>query len=110
MGYNMVHYIFIEVTSAVYSTVAGNFKGILVIVVSFIVFKTQVEIWNGVGILVTIASFCLFSYLNFMDKAKPAAPAGDDTKADTETQPLKKDEEASYGTGEEAPKEGEAKA
>lgn len=109
--YNMVHYIFIEVTSAVYSTVAGNFKVILVIVVSFIVFKTQVEIWNGVGILVTIASFCLFSYLNFMDKAKPSAPAGDDTKAaGTETQPLKKDEEASYGTGEEAPKEEEVKA
>jgi hypothetical protein len=90
--YNVVHYIFINVTSSVYSTVAGNFKVILVIVVSIVFFKTEVTPVNYGGICLTMLSFGFFSYLSFRDKSKANAAAASeqpDVEA-TEQTPLKK--------------------
>lgn len=89
--YNAVHYIFINVTSAVYSTVAGNFKVILVIVVSIIFFRTEVTPLNGAGIALTMLSFGFFSYLQLSDKAKADAAAASPNVEATEQDPLVKE-------------------
>ena len=92
--YNVVHDIFINVTSSVYSTVAGNFKVILVIVVSIVFLQHRSNPSELRRHLSDDAflTFGFYSYLSFKEKSKANAAAASqqpDAEA-TQRTPLKK--------------------
>jgi len=51
---NVTSFLVIKHTSPLTYTVAGNFKVVVSIVISVLVFKNQITIWNGVGCVTTI--------------------------------------------------------
>lgn len=72
VAYNWIHYLLIHETSALYSTLVGNVKVVLVVLVSLVVFQTQLIWVNVVGILVTLASFLAFHYVKHSGHASGA--------------------------------------
>lgn len=69
--YNISHYSLIKLTGSVYSTVMGNFKIALLIILAEIIFydpDKRLSILNQLGILLTVASFSLISWLKHKEK------------------------------------------
>ena len=62
-AYNLVHFALIKVTSAITSTVAGNLKIVLIIIISIIAFEKRVEPINLVGFGVFFAGVIVYSVL-----------------------------------------------
>jgi len=56
-------------TSSLTFNVAGNFKAVINIVVSVLIFRNQITLWNGVGCSITIAGVALYSYLQHLEQS-----------------------------------------
>eukprot|EP01091_Cochliopodium_minus_P019621 TRINITY_DN8308_c0_g1_i1.p1 TRINITY_DN8308_c0_g1~~TRINITY_DN8308_c0_g1_i1.p1 ORF type:complete len:358 (-),score=48.47 TRINITY_DN8308_c0_g1_i1:300-1373(-) len=66
--YVLSHNWLIKVTSAHYSQIIGNFKVGLLVILSAIVFKTPLNIFNKFGIFLTLVSFFTYNYIMFKYK------------------------------------------
>jgi drug/metabolite transporter (DMT)-like permease len=67
--YNLLHYAMISVTSSVNSTILGNVKIIILILLSIPLFGIIVQWWNVVGICWTILSMIAYSYFAYHEHA-----------------------------------------
>lgn len=91
--YNIFHFLLIKYTSTVTSTVAGNMKIILVILLSVMFLEKPLSPTNWMGIGIFLIGVFSYAYMAFKAKmaAKNAqAPAADEEAVATEATPLKK--------------------
>ena len=66
--YNQLHYCLLVVTSSVHSTVFGNVKIMLVVIVSIIYFKTVETPINLVGIGIGFVGMFIYTYVYYSAK------------------------------------------
>lgn len=86
--YNIFHFLLIKYTSTLTSTIAGNMKIILVILISIVFLEKGISTTNAFGMCIFIIGCGAYSYVS---KLKPAEP----NKA--EYDPIKDPEEGSPG-------------
>ncbi|EGC31447.1 hypothetical protein DICPUDRAFT_99209 [Dictyostelium purpureum] len=74
--YNLSHFYIVEYTSALYYVIIGNIKVILLIIVSFFVFKTNTEFTtvNIIGMVITIIGFLIYNYFKYYEKLGKKPP------------------------------------
>lgn len=76
LSYNVVHYLMIQMTSAVTTTVLGEVKiiGLLVLSVLLLgessIFTTRMT----AGVVLALAGFCLYSHCKMSMQRRPVAP------------------------------------
>eukprot|EP00300_Choanocystis_sp_HF-7_P036125 c512_g1_i1.p1 GENE.c512_g1_i1~~c512_g1_i1.p1 ORF type:complete len:356 (-),score=81.41 c512_g1_i1:299-1366(-) len=89
--YNLTALFFIQILSAIYMSVTGTVKVVLIIVLSIIFFNEHVSFVNALGIFVALFAFGYHSYLTYMEKANkaPKSPPAEDS----EKEPLVKSED-----------------
>lgn len=69
-AYNIVHFALIKVSSALTSTVMGNVKIVLLIILSIILFERSVLLLNVVGFVVFFLGCSCYSYLAYNAKRR----------------------------------------
>lgn len=76
LSYNVVHYLMIQMTSAVTTTVLGEVKivGLLVLSVLLLGEKSMFTTRMTVGVVLAVAGFCLYSHCKMSLQKRPAAP------------------------------------
>ncbi|KAL0042115.1 hypothetical protein WJX77_003727 [Trebouxia sp. C0004] len=76
LSYNVVHYLMIQMTSAVTTTVLGEVKivGLLALSVLLLGEKSMFTTRMTVGVVLAVAGFCLYSHCKMSLQRRPAAP------------------------------------
>eukprot|EP00466_Bigelowiella_natans_P004246 jgi/Bigna1/86279/estExt_fgenesh1_pg.C_90184 len=67
-AYNLILLSFIQNTSSVYSSIAGSFKTVLILGVSFLFFHQRLNVLSSVGICIACVAFVWNSWLMFKEK------------------------------------------
>jgi len=68
-AYNLILLSFIQNTSSVYSSIAGSFKTVLILGISFLFFHQRLNVLSSVGICIACVAFVWNSWLMFKEKA-----------------------------------------
>lgn len=71
---NVVSFLCNKHTSPVTMTVAGNVKLVCTILFGIIMFGTVVTPLNGIGLFISIAGACYYSYVEYFEKYRSEAP------------------------------------
>lgn len=74
--YNISHYALIKLTGSVYSTVMGNFKIAVLIILSEIIFydpEKRLTLLNQIGVVFTVASFSALSWIKHKERSEEVA-------------------------------------
>ncbi|KAL3131780.1 hypothetical protein ABBQ38_007497 [Trebouxia sp. C0009 RCD-2024] len=76
LSYNVVHYLIIQMTSAVTTTVVGEVKIIGLMILSILLLRGSsiFTTHTTVGVLLALAGFCLYSHCKSPMHRRPAAP------------------------------------
>lgn len=89
--YNLTVLFFIKALSALYMSVTGTVKVVVIIVLSIVFFDEHVSVLNAVGIFVALAAFGYNSYLTYVEKLGPKPKPAAATPTNSETAPLNQD-------------------
>eukprot|EP00301_Raphidiophrys_heterophryoidea_P009894 c14904_g1_i1.p1 GENE.c14904_g1_i1~~c14904_g1_i1.p1 ORF type:complete len:356 (-),score=115.52 c14904_g1_i1:62-1129(-) len=101
--YNLTIFTFIKTISAVYLSVVGTFKTVLVVFVSIVVFSEPVTALNATGLGIATTAFCFISYYEYQHKQVADAKKDQDKSSNEndgnktptdENVPLLKDKQA----------------
>lgn len=78
--YNLTVILLIKYTSAVYITVAGSFKVVLIIALSFAFFNQRMTMLSGIGVSIACLAFVGNSYIQFNKKKTTSEVKGIEIK------------------------------
>jgi len=81
---NLCVFFAIKSTSPLTFTVFGNLKVVLVVIISVMIFKNEITIWNGVGCFIAIAGIIWYNSIEYQIKEAKKRAAKEQKERDEE--------------------------
>jgi len=82
LGYliNLAIFLQIQLTSPLTGTISGTVKGVLQVVFGWLIFRNEVSLMNGAGIVLVLVGSSYYSWIGFKGLEKKNVPKESDNK------------------------------